>query len=430
MASAGDRPQDRDQSSIKDERGNPFVTFSRLVDQQIASAFQTLSEIPSKYAERRRKFEEESRAWEAEFPFAQRKNMDDELKELKEEWRREKQNYASSTPDEVGRSDEEAAECRRIAQCVMDARAQFRAEDHDDDEEDDSPRLPLRCPYRPANDNDKDEESERARDARIRVIPAWLSWAYPQPLFPEDSSRDSRYSFPNNGAKGFFPEHGRRWIQACEDLTGVRLGPETSEPSSKHIEGTKNDWKTPFQKPGSTDPFPPFGFRDFFEGPATRHPENDAAEQEEEQNATTELDLYRRFLGTQNRPAGSSTNHTSSTQTFTSTTVGGVAQQSTDPDKPSITSTMTTTQRCTLPDGSVYTKVVLKKGFSDGREECTETEHTKQGHGRPRDEARGQDVVQQVPRKGREAEKGGALGYDGKVKQALEERKRGGWFWS
>ncbi|KAL9580354.1 MAG: hypothetical protein Q9212_004550, partial [Teloschistes hypoglaucus] len=365
MASAGDRPPDRDQSSIKDERGNPFVTFSRLVDQQIASAFQTLSEIPSKYAERRRKFEEESREWEAELPFTLRKGLDEEFKE---EWRRERQKYANNTQEEVGRSDEETAECRRIAQCVLDARAQHRAEDHDDDEDDGPRRTPLRCPYRPANDNKNAEESERTRDSRVRVVPAWLSWAYPHLLVPEDSSINSQHSPSHNETKGSSPNHAGKWIQACEDL-GFRLYPAPSGSSTKDTEEARDNPINSLQKQGRipTDPFPPFSLRDFFEGPtATRHPENDAAEQEQEQqNATTELDLYRRFLGTQNRPAGSSsTSHTSTHQTFSSTsnTVG-------DPDKPSITSTMTTTQRCTLPDGSVYTKVVLKKGFSDGREE-------------------------------------------------------------
>ncbi|KAI4203550.1 MAG: hypothetical protein LQ350_001740 [Teloschistes chrysophthalmus] len=414
MASADDRPPDRDQYSVKDERGNPFVTFSHLVDQQIACAFQTLSEIPSRYAERRRKFEEESREWEAKLPPALRKGLDEDLKE---EWRRERPQYANIT--QASRSDEETAECRRIAQCVLDARAQHRAEDHDDDEEDDFQRVPLRCPYRPAIDNDDDEESERARDPRVRVLPAWLSWAYPHPLFPEDPSRDSQHSSSHNETKSSPPNYTGKWVQACEDL-GFRLCPAPSGWSTKDTEEARENPINSSIKQGRipTDPFPPFSLRDFFEGPATRHPENDAAEEE---NATTELDLYRRFLGTQNRPAGSSsTSHTSSThQTFTSTstTVGD------DPDKPSITSTMTTTQRCTLPDGSVYTKVVLKKGFSDGREECTETEHTTHGHGR----VRKPDLVQPAMRKGGEE---GALGHDGKVKRAWEERKRGGWFWS
>ncbi|KAI4253512.1 MAG: hypothetical protein LQ352_003652 [Teloschistes flavicans] len=410
MDSEGDRPRDR---SVKDERGNPFVTFSRLVDQQISSAFQTLSQLPDKYAEQRRKSEEEWRKWASD-PV---KRMHDECEE---EWMGEKHNHEASTQEQLGRSDEEAAECRRIAQCVLDARsAQYRAEDHDDDEEDDSRKLPLRCPYRPVADDENDEESERAPHYQVRVLPAWFSWGYPQPVPPEDYLTDRQHSSSNDGAKGTFSEHGIRWKKAVEDLLGVQLDPEPSGSVSKDAEETKGDWMSSLQKQAPIDRFPPFGLRDFFEGPATRYPENDA-----EEDAVTELDLYRRFLGTRSRPGSAS--HTSS-QTFTST-----AGLQSDPNKPSVTSTMTTTQRCTLPDGTVYTKVVLKKGFSDGREECTETEHTT--HGLPRSDARTQDLRQAPQKSSIEAPKESSLGHDGKVKQALEqkvdERKRGGWFWS
>ncbi|KAF1918738.1 hypothetical protein BDU57DRAFT_511476 [Ampelomyces quisqualis] len=46
----------------------------------------------------------------------------------------------------------------------------------------------------------------------------------------------------------------------------------------------------------------------------------------------------------------------------------------------SILSTLTTTERSVAPDGSVTTKVVLKKHFADGREENTETIHTQRRH--------------------------------------------------
>jgi hypothetical protein len=46
------------------------------------------------------------------------------------------------------------------------------------------------------------------------------------------------------------------------------------------------------------------------------------------------------------------------------------------PQSSPILSTLTTTQRSTAPDGTVTTKVVLKKRFADGREECEESVHT------------------------------------------------------
>lgn len=47
--------------------------------------------------------------------------------------------------------------------------------------------------------------------------------------------------------------------------------------------------------------------------------------------------------------------------------------------KISILSTLTTTERTTAPDGTVTTKVVLKKRFSDGSEQSSETVHTQRG---------------------------------------------------
>lgn len=46
--------------------------------------------------------------------------------------------------------------------------------------------------------------------------------------------------------------------------------------------------------------------------------------------------------------------------------------------KPAILSTLTTTERTTLPDSPVTTKTVLKKRFADMREERIETVHTSQ----------------------------------------------------
>ena len=74
------------------------------------------------------------------------------------------------------------------------------------------------------------------------------------------------------------------------------------------------------------------------------------------------------------------------------------------PQRPSILSTLTTTETTTLPDGSVQTKTVLKRRFSDGREESSESQRTdhappslqglgrftqaRQDHGRAKEEER------------------------------------------
>ncbi|KAJ8114732.1 hypothetical protein OPT61_g3455 [Boeremia exigua] len=74
-----------------------------------------------------------------------------------------------------------------------------------------------------------------------------------------------------------------------------------------------------------------------------------------------------------------------------------------------ILSTLTTTERTIAPDGTVTTKVVLKKRFADGSEQSSETVHTQRG-----------DAVHPV--------NGSWKGMQ--QSPELEGQKRGGWFWS
>ena len=106
--------------------------------------------------------------------------------------------------------------------------------------------------------------------------------------------------------------------------------------------------------------------------------------QEKEERASdevTELDLYEYFLEDRNRSMSSG--QQSSTlpppirHSSPNVPVNGKAPSSpSEASPPSIISTLTTTERQVLPDGTVHTKVVLKKRFADGREESNEAEHT------------------------------------------------------
>jgi hypothetical protein len=80
-----------------------------------------------------------------------------------------------------------------------------------------------------------------------------------------------------------------------------------------------------------------------------------------------------------------------------------------DGAQPSILSTLTTTERSVAPDGSVTTKVILKKRFADGREESSETVHTQRGH---------------------EMEPWQASRAPQPEKASEEPKKKSGWFWS
>ena len=81
-----------------------------------------------------------------------------------------------------------------------------------------------------------------------------------------------------------------------------------------------------------------------------------------------------------------------------------------EPDTPSILSTLTTTQKTSLPDGTIHTKVVLKKRFADGREESTETQHT--------ENARLERLAESIPPKVHNE-------IEGK-----DARTRRAWFWN
>ncbi|KAI4714116.1 hypothetical protein J4E89_001566 [Alternaria sp. Ai002NY15] len=86
-------------------------------------------------------------------------------------------------------------------------------------------------------------------------------------------------------------------------------------------------------------------------------------------------------------------------------------------DKPSILSTLTTTERTVASDGSITTKVVLKKRFADGREESSETVHTQRGQEtetQQRDPWRAFHDIQPRPAE----------------PENQERKKRSGWFWS
>lgn len=90
-----------------------------------------------------------------------------------------------------------------------------------------------------------------------------------------------------------------------------------------------------------------------------------------------------------------------------------------DQGKPSIITTVTNTEQRTLPDGTVHTRIVLKKSFADGNKECSETLHTRHGGSELENQAETMHV-------------GGAK--DELAMKAVQEKKdeksKKGWFWS
>jgi hypothetical protein len=109
----------------------------------------------------------------------------------------------------------------------------------------------------------------------------------------------------------------------------------------------------------------------------------------------TELDAYERLLG-----------HSQSSGT-------AVKEQ----DRSSVLSTLTTTERTIAPDGTLTTKVVLKKRFADGREESSETVHTQRGQ---ETEAQQQDPWKAI----QDAQS------NPQQEPPREKAKKSSWFWS
>ncbi|KAK8203588.1 hypothetical protein M8818_005238 [Zalaria obscura] len=124
-------------------------------------------------------------------------------------------------------------------------------------------------------------------------------------------------------------------------------------------------------------------------------------------STTTELDVYEQLLDKAQQPVAAPTKKESKPVPQLPAPTPQTTPQI--EDRPTLLSTLTTTEQTTLPDGTVTTKVVLKKRFSDGREESTETVSTTH--------CRQQEQDQRTLAKVEET-------------KGEKENKNGSWFWS
>lgn len=90
--------------------------------------------------------------------------------------------------------------------------------------------------------------------------------------------------------------------------------------------------------------------------------------------------------------------------------------------RPSVLSTLTTTERTVAPDGTVTTKVVLKKRFTDGREESSETVCTQRGQEEERQRGDRLPMSMDTFTQNRAQEQ--------EEHRKEDNKKRSGWFWS
>ncbi|KAH6638830.1 hypothetical protein C7974DRAFT_122175 [Boeremia exigua] len=164
-------------------------------------------------------------------------------------------------------------------------------------------------------------------------------------------------------------DHKRKLLAERQELARNDTGDEPSYEYAHDHEDQHDDPPTP--KPHQTE-----------------FPKSQLPFSESSSSVETELDAYERLL-TPPKPLSS------------------------PPESQSkILSTLTTTERTTAPDGTITTKVVLKKRFVDGSGQSSETVHTQRGENIHQSED-SVKAMQQSP----------SLTSQG-------DQKKGGWFWS
>lgn len=348
-------PHDRDspQPSPNDD-DNAFIAFRRFTDEAFASMLQGLVGLPSAF-----ETHSDHERWLPYDEQARRRTM---------------QSWGASPQEQATWNRETARDVE-----YLEPRASPNVADAQDDPVGDAH---LRCPYRPPGTSRQRSAGEYENQPEGRAV-----LGSPLGLWLARYLASSPYS-PSNleqrADMGDVP-----WRDAFEDLVEAQKGNGLRPEGRRDPRLAPSDWAhSVVQRMVPATPSRPV------QSLAARAPEGD---QEEDM---TELDMYERFLGSELRES---------------------KEQSVAPahkEKPEsslgIVSTLTTTERVSLPDGTTHTKMILKKRFADGREESSETVHTTKG----RTEQEEVRTTDKTPR--------------GEFAEAKESKvgAKQGWFWS
>lgn len=408
------------------EDANPFVAFRRFADDQVATLMNGIFSISSLFGSP---------------PASPRRSIQDYDKWLQDT--RESSQRLAHEAEEAGRIMDVYARAHKDGQHAM--KEDMEASTSDDDSG------PLRCPYRPAEQHFPRPDASLIDDAsRSCLSLAALSPGFPSticaaPVFGEQLSAVpvayllySPYSPLRLEQQPYLCDHGAKWREAFEDLLAVQSGQDLP-PRWQETRESSVDWVTAMidvkkseedtQESGSA-PSKTSELLKQYLGLlscilSARQPENDADEDDFGDNddldddgdaEVTELDVYDRLFGSQ-KPSSTVTPKAAA-RSFANLQQDECSSPSDADNKtPRILSTLTTTERTTRQDGSVYTKVVLKKRFYDGREESTETVHH-QNAVRHTLDAASMSI--------KDKENAGENGKD----KGTEENKSRGWFWS
>ena len=381
-------PSDEDNKGQKAQDDvNPFILFRRFADQQMSSLMRAVFSISSF----------------ASSSTSPHRSVEDYEKCLQQA--REPSQRLAREAEEAGRIMDVYTRAHQEAHPVVHAPASVT--------EDDS----LRCPYRAVEEEDSWPEKPGANtclmdDAtRSSLSLAALSLGLPRTALtaavlgeqlssvPVAYLLYSPYSPARLEQQPRLCDHGVKWREAFCDLLALQSGqgllPNYSQRTSEsNVDcsmvkeilnlatcSREEDTDESGNTVGKTSDAVNYNPRFLSLILSLRKPESGADEDEDTDNdglvdngdtELTELNMYDGVFGSQ-QPSSDGIAK-GAIRSF-----AHVQQDSSSSNRackiPSILSTLTTTERTTLQDGSVHTKVVLKKRFSDGREESTETVH-------------------------------------------------------
>ena len=396
MARNDERPSDTQQPHEED---NPFIAFRRYADEQMAGLLQSFIGLPAAFSS-----PSSSSRW---------RPYDDEIRQ------RARDNWYASAQDDEGKSSrrmetagEGSADTQSDSGTSETSRKKFVG-----GQTESTPTPEARvCPYRPVG---------RQPRSVFRPAQFLLPWPVNYMLY-------SAYS-PYHLERGETTRaYGSRWRDAFEELLDYEAGETDSEERQRFSSAPS---LSPLRPCNESSPVNLLDImkqlRDWaterrlepdawFEELGSRQPEHDIGKDE-----MTELDLYERLL---NREHSERTNHSSpptnslETATVTVPDAHALCNPPNRSESLGIISTLTSTERITMPDGTVHTKVVLKKRFADGREESSETMHTTQGGTQVK--ATNSAILE------RASSSTGSENARPDDKEAKLKSERKGWFWS
>ncbi|MCJ1380734.1 hypothetical protein MMC17_003842 [Xylographa soralifera] len=386
---------DADKSSPED---NPFIIFRRYADEQVANLLQSFIGLPSAIASQ--SFNQRCQPYDDEL---QRRRMERRDASLEEKERRQIVDQIQEAFRESSRNDAATQTRPDVEESFIPVKTFERREPnvHAEDEV-------LRCPYRP---------SEQPSNTIANPFESFFPWPFNYMLF-------SSYSPLKLERQEHFREHGDRWRNAFEDLLSTEDEKETSNERKLLSEGAES---SPLALQGSgldsdlgqllrANMEHKRHLDRSVEELGSREPQNDAS-----QESMTELDYYERLLEQQRTDREKQSSALMSLPKSTLAPEGSPSNGTgEDSMKLGIVSTLTTTERVSLPDGTVHTKVMLKQRFADGREESSETVHTTQGG--PQAE-RQPNSISNVARDSKES----SLPRSDTERHKTEKK---GWFWS